>query len=103
MPAAYDDVDDVEAGEKVTFRLSGDNAGHVLLIKGDRNSNVDTNELTGPYGVSVRRLVEQSKKKTSFNSGNAFHVNILDAEEWKELDEDEKLAKLCEIIEQSGK
>ena len=61
VPAAYDDVDDVEVGEKVTFRLSGENSGRVLLLKGDRNSNADTSELTGPYGVSLRRLVEQSK------------------------------------------
>ena len=79
-------------GEKVTFRLSGECNGRVLLLKGDRNSNRETDELTGPYGVSVRRLIEESKRNSTFGNKQFFNVNILDVEEWQELDEDEKLS-----------
>ena len=102
VPAIFEDVDDEERGGKVAFRLQGEHSGRVLILKGDRNTNPHTGEWTGAYGMSVRRLTEESKHEGLFKEKKHLKVVIIDTDEWRELDEDEKLSKICEILELTG-
>ena len=77
----------------VDFKLTEVNNGHVILLQGDKNSNPNTGDWLGHAAIKANYL--KSLKKS--NKQNTLTVHTVNVEEWRALQENEKLALLFSL------
>ena len=95
---------------KVPFRLSpqqDEKEGMIILLRGDNNANAETGEWHGTHGFVARFLNKPVMSEGQLNStgglsrGNRktkLEVHEIDVNQWQEISEIDKIAKLSELM-----
>lgn len=86
------------------FKLQGANKGHIILLKGDKNTNRTTGEWLGLARQKYSYLVDWTYKKAGSNVVyTKFNVHTIDVDEWRGKSEKNKLAHLFSIVQKEDK
>ena len=80
----------------VDFKMTEGNKGAVILLKGEKNTNVSTGNLLGIAGVKTRFL----ENLTAVSGSPQMNVHIINVEKWRELSDSDKYAELFTLTRQ---
>jgi hypothetical protein len=80
----------------VDFKLTEVNSGHVILLQGEKNSNPTAGDWLGHSGIKANHLNSLQKP----NKQNLLKVHTIKVDEWRALQENEKLALLFSLTKQ---